>query len=81
IHSVLGDAKDIDLTKLNSTDFDRFAQAARENLGQGAAYTAGRGLKNLADFLINKKILKPFKWKSPIKKQKELNAVDDEIDK
>ena len=81
IHAVLGSAEEIDITTLTASDFDKFAQAARENLGQGAAYNAGRGLQNLAGFLQAKKIIESFEWKNPIKKAKEFNAIDSEVDK
>jgi len=73
-----GEGERIDLTKLNGTQLDKAAQKARENLSQGAAYNAGRGLKALAEFLADKKIATPFTWKNPIKKAKDIGDTSDE---
>ncbi|EEZ42455.1 hypothetical protein [Photobacterium damselae] len=69
-----------DAAKLTAKDFDAAQRAAKESLGAGAAYQAGRGLNNFLEFLIEYKLLKPFKWKSGIKKPSE-QATDDDADK
>lgn len=71
----------VDMPSLKPSDFDRAAQVARENMGEGAAYQAGTHLKKLHTFLIDKKIIEPFLWKSPIKKPKEMGGVGDDADK
>ncbi|MFC1234826.1 integrase [Vibrio sp. F74] len=69
----------VDITKLTIGDFDQASQIARESIGAGAAYQAGRGLNNLLKFLIENKMVSPFTWKSPIKKPAD-NATGDEAD-
>ncbi|UKA29477.1 integrase [Photobacterium damselae] len=69
-----------DATKLTAKDFDAAQRAAKESLGAGAAYQAGRGLNKLLKFLIEYKLLKPFTWKSGLKKPAE-NATGDDADK
>lgn len=69
-----------DAAKLTAKDFDAAQRAAKESLSAGAAYQAGRGLNNFLEFLIEYKLLKPFKWKCGNKKPPE-NATDDDADK
>ena len=69
----------VNITKLTIGDFDQAAQVARESIGAGTAYQAGRGLKNLLKFLIENKMVSPFTWKSPIKKPAD-NATGDKAD-
>ncbi|QFI39718.1 integrase [Moritella marina ATCC 15381] len=71
----------LDIVTLKAGDFDRAAQSARDNMGSGAAYQAGAQLKNLLDFLIDKKIIKPFLWKNPIKKAKDMGSTGEEAEK
>ncbi|MCU8010055.1 integrase [Shewanella sp. SM87] len=70
----------VDFTRLSAGDLDKAVQHARESLGQGALYNAGRGLKLLLDFLISKKMIKPFVWKNPVKKAAEMNSTSAEIE-
>ncbi|WP_219703974.1 hypothetical protein [Marinomonas lutimaris] len=70
----------VDVTSLTSTEFDLAAEVIRGSIGAGAAYQAGRGLKNLLVFLIDHKMIARFMWKSPINKPAE-NATGDEGDK
>lgn len=72
--------KPIDLTKLKASDFDQAALSARTYLKQGAAYNAGRGLKNLLEFLVEKKMLTRFEWINPIKKASGSNQTSDEAE-
>ncbi|MBE8575602.1 integrase [Vibrio sp. OPT18] len=72
--------EDFETTKLNAKVFDSAQRAAKESLGAGAAYQAGRGLNNLLNFLIDYKLLKPFRWKSRLKKPSE-NSTGDNADK
>ncbi|MDR9826436.1 integrase [Vibrio sp. FNV 38] len=67
-------------TKLTAKTFDEAQLAAKEALSAGAAYQAGRGLNDLVKFLIEYKLLKPFKWKSGLKKPAD-NATGDDADK
>ncbi|HIF9375938.1 TPA: integrase [Photobacterium damselae] len=67
-------------TKLTGKDFNAAQRAAKESLSVGAAYQAGRGLNNLLKFLTEYKLLKPFTWKSGLKKPTE-NATGDDADK
>ncbi len=67
-------------SKLTAKTFDEAQRAAKESLSVGAAYQAGRGLNNLLKFLIEYKLLKPFKWKSGLKKPAH-NATSDDADK
>lgn len=71
--------EDFETTKLNAKVFDAAQRAAKESLGAGAAYQAGRGLNNLLQFLIEYNLLKPFRWKSGLKKPAE-NATGDDAD-
>ncbi|CAK1733898.1 Integrase [Vibrio crassostreae] len=66
-------------TKLTAKTFDEAQRAAKESLSAGAAYQAGRGLNNLLKFLNEYKLLKPFAWKSGLKKPAE-NATGDDAD-
>ncbi|MCQ1060066.1 integrase [Photobacterium sp. ZSDE20] len=74
-----GDSTRINITKLTAVDFNNAAEAAREALGAGAAYQAGRGLGNLHKFLVEKKIMTGFTWKNPINKPAD-KPVGDEAD-
>ncbi|AZG34587.1 integrase [Shewanella psychromarinicola] len=69
----------VDITKLTIRDLDQCAQIIQQALGVGAAYQAGRGLKNLLQFLIENKMVNPLAWKSPIKKPAD-NSTGDEAD-
>ncbi|NMU82859.1 integrase, partial [Vibrio parahaemolyticus] len=60
--------------------FDDAQRAAKESLSPGAAYQAGCGLNDLLKFLIDHKLLKPFTWKSGLKKPAD-NATGDDADK
>ena len=80
INAVLvGEGGSKDLSLLAARDFDQAALIARNSLGAGAAYQAGRGLKNLLTFLIENKMLSAFAWKSPLKKPVH-NSTGDEAD-
>ncbi len=57
----------VDLTQLTIADFDLAAELARKTY-KGSAYSAGRHLKILLDFLKNIKILDLLDWKNPNKK-------------
>ncbi|NRF27100.1 integrase [Vibrio coralliilyticus] len=72
--------EDFDVTQLTAKDFDAAQRAAKESLSAGAAYQAGRGLNNLLKFLIDCKLLKPFMWKSGLKKLVD-QATGDDADK
>ncbi|EJG1563314.1 integrase [Vibrio parahaemolyticus] len=72
--------EDFETTKLTVKDFDAAQRSAKESLSAGAAYQAGRGLNKLLNFLIEYKLVKPFKWKSGLKKPAE-NATGDDADK
>ncbi|HIF9509480.1 integrase [Photobacterium damselae subsp. damselae] len=72
--------EDFDTSKLTSKIFDAAQSAAKESLSAGSAYQTGRGLNNLLKFLINYKLLKPFTWKSGLKKPA-VNATGDDADK
>ncbi|WP_425653604.1 integrase [Vibrio campbellii] len=72
--------KDFETTKLTAKVFDDAQRAAKESLSAGAAYQAGRSLNNLLKFLIEYKLLKPFKWKSGLKKPAD-NPTGDDADK
>lgn len=76
----LHEGEDFDATKLTVKDFDEAQRSIRESLSAGAAYQAGRSLNNLLKFLIDYKMLKPFKWKSGLKKPAE-GATGDDDDK
>ncbi|MFZ3515932.1 integrase [Vibrio harveyi] len=67
-------------TKLTAKVFDEAQRAAKESLSAGAAYQAGRSLNNLLKFLIEYELLKPFKWKSGLKKPSD-NSTGDDADK
>ncbi|CAK2978169.1 Integrase [Vibrio crassostreae] len=71
--------EDFETTKLTAKTFDEAQRAAKASLGAGAAYQAGRGLNNLLKFLIEYNLLKPFRWKSGLKKPAE-NATGDDAD-
>ncbi|HBR1281739.1 hypothetical protein ACP3UN_25315 [Klebsiella pneumoniae] len=71
----------VDISQLSAIDFDRAAQVAKDKMGKGAAYQAGTHLVKLHKFLIEKKIIKPFLWKSPLKKPSEMTAIGDDADK
>ncbi|MEZ8627382.1 integrase [Vibrio splendidus] len=72
--------KIFETTKLTAKTFDEAQFASKESLSAGAAYQAGRGLNNLLKFLIGYKLLKPFRWKSGLKKPAD-NATGDDADK
>ncbi|MCF4171937.1 integrase [Vibrio sp. McD22-P3] len=72
--------EDFETTKLTAKTFNEAQLAAKKSLSAGAAYQAGRGLNNLLNFLIEYNLLKPFKWKSGLKKPAE-NATGDDADK
>ncbi|WP_394244753.1 integrase [Vibrio astriarenae] len=72
--------EDFETTKLTAKIFDEAQLAAKASLEAGAAYNAGRGLNNLLKFLIEYNLLKPFKWKSRLKKPAD-NATGDDADK
>ncbi|MCG9664201.1 integrase [Vibrio mediterranei] len=69
--------EDFETTKITAKTFDEAQRAAKASLGAGAAYQAGRGLNNLLKFLIEYKLLKPFKWRSGLKKPSENSTGDD----
>lgn len=75
----LHEGEDFDVTKLTAADFDEALRATRESLSAGAAYQGGRGLNKLLNFLIDYKLLKPFKWKSGLKKPAD-DATGDDAD-
>jgi hypothetical protein len=72
--------EEFETTKLTGKDFDAAQRAAKESLSAGAAYQAGRGLKNFLKFLIEYKLTKPFTWKSGLKKPAD-NSTGDDADK
>ncbi|MGR5219877.1 integrase [Vibrio parahaemolyticus] len=72
--------EDFETAKLTARVFDAAQRAAKESLSAGAAYQAGRSLNNFLKFLIEYKLLKPFKWKSGLKKPAD-NATNDDSDK
>ncbi|MDW1905996.1 integrase [Vibrio alginolyticus] len=72
--------EDFETTKLTEKVFDDAQRAAKESLSPGAAYQAGCGLNDLLKFLIDHKLLKPFTWKSGLKKPAD-NATGDDADK
>ena len=72
--------EDFETTKLTAKVFDDAQRAAKESLSAGTAYQVGRGLNNLLKFLIEYKLLKPFTWKSGLKKTAD-NATGDDADK
>ena len=57
----------VDLIQLTIADFDLAAELARKTY-KGSAYSAGRHLKILLDFLRNIKVLDLPDWKNPNKK-------------
>ncbi|MFA0646702.1 integrase [Vibrio cyclitrophicus] len=71
---------DFETTKLTAKVFDDAQRVAKESLSASAAYQAGRGLNNFLKFLIEYKLLKPFTWKSGLKKPAD-NATGDDADK
>lgn len=71
---------DFETTKLTAKVFDDAQRVAKESLSASAAYQAGRGLNNFLKFLIEYKLLKPFTWKSGLKKPAN-NATGDDADK
>ncbi|AVH27798.1 integrase [Vibrio diabolicus] len=68
-----------DATKLTAKDFDEAQRAIKESLSAGAAYQGGRSLNNLLKFLVEYKLVKPFKWKSGLRKPAD-NATGDDAD-
>ncbi|EPW6640274.1 integrase [Vibrio parahaemolyticus] len=72
--------EDFETTKLTAKTFDKAQLAAKESLGEGAAYQAGCGLNKLLKFLIEYKLLKPFTWKSGLRKPP-VNATGDGADR
>lgn len=72
--------ENFETTKLTAKVFDAAQRAAKESLSVGSAYQAGRGLSNLLKFLIQYKLLKPFNWKSGLKKPTD-NATGNDADK
>jgi len=58
----------VDVCALNSVVLDQAAQEIRESYSAQAAYHGGRHLEKLQRFLVDKKIVKPFTWKNPIKR-------------
>lgn len=74
-------SKAVDVTKLGVRDFDNAALIARDMVSVGVAYQAGAALANLHKFLTQKKMIKPFVWKNPNSKAKDINTVGVEGDK
>ncbi|AWG77564.1 integrase [Vibrio parahaemolyticus] len=73
----LREGEDFDATKLTAKDFDEAQRAIKESLSAGAAYQGGRSLNNLLKFLVEYKLVKPFKWKSGLKKPADNQTGDD----
>jgi len=58
----------VDIYTLNSVVLDQAAQEIRDSYSTQAAYHGGIHLEKLQRFLVDKKIVKPFTWKNPIKR-------------
>ncbi|MCF7718679.1 integrase [Aeromonas jandaei] len=58
----------VDITQVNSAILDNAAQLARENYAPQAAYHCGVELEVMSRFLCEKKIVKNFTWKNPVKR-------------
>ena len=69
----------VDVTKLEISDFNGAAEIAKKKLSAEAAHQAGRGLLELLKFLIQHNMLQKITWKNPIKKPA-TNAVGDDAD-
>ncbi|MFA0160017.1 integrase [Vibrio splendidus] len=67
-------------TRLTAKVFDDAQRAAKKSLSAESAYQAGSGLNNLLKFLIEYKLLKPFQWKSGLKKPPD-NPTGDDADR
>ena len=67
----------VDLTQLTIADFDLAVELARKNY-KGSAYSVGRHLKILLDFLRKNQILDLPDWKNPIKKPVDKSRVLDQ---
>jgi len=65
----------VDVNLVNAVTLDQAAQVIRESYDGQAAYHGGLHLENLKDFLVQKKIVKPFAWVNPISRH------PDEVDK
>jgi hypothetical protein len=70
----------VDITKLTKRDFTKGITLVKGAVGSGAAYQTSTGLKNLLEFLIEKKILQKFNFENSIRKPPE-NTTGDEADK
>ncbi|EPC3544297.1 hypothetical protein ACRZCT_003959 [Aeromonas hydrophila] len=58
----------VDITQVNSAILDNAAQLAREYYAPQAAYHCGVELEVMSRFLCEKKIVKNFTWKNPVKR-------------
>jgi hypothetical protein len=68
---------EVNISTLSIDDFNASLDVADESLGTGAAYQAGLGLNHLLKFLIDKKIIEEFTWKSSLSKDTEGSTSDD----
>lgn len=69
----------VDLTKLIIADFDLAAEKVKANYTASSAYTVGRHLNILLDFIKKLKIVDLPNWKNPIKKPADKSIVLDEV--
>lgn len=65
----------VDVNSINAVTLDQAAQVIRESYKGQAIYHGGLHLENLRDFLVSKKIVKPFTWENI------LGRHPDEVDK
>ncbi|MGZ0080082.1 hypothetical protein [Methylomonas sp. ZR1] len=65
----------VDVNSINAVTLDQAAQVIRESYEGQAIYHGGLHLEKLQDFLVSKKIVKPFTWINP------LNRHPDDVDK
>jgi len=62
----------VDILKLTPAVLDQAANLIRESYSAQAAYHGGRHLEKLLKFLSDKKMVKPFIWKNPIKRGQDI---------